>query len=69
KSEARPRVTPAQRVEAFKRWDANADGRLTLDEYKDGLKGQDDLEGRFKRFDKDGDGKLTLEEFAGPTVK
>jgi N-acetylgalactosamine-6-sulfatase len=69
KSETKPRVTPAQRVEAFKRWDADADGRLTLDEYKAGLKGQDDLEGRFKRFDKDGDGKLTVEEFAGPQIK
>jgi len=64
-----PRVTPGQRARAFARWDTNKDGVLTLEEYKAGLKGQDDLEARFKNFDKDGDGKLTRDEFVGPAAK
>ena len=53
----------------FNRWDTDKDGFLTLDEYKTGLKGQDDLDSRFKRFDKNGDGHVTREEFIGPTAK
>ena len=59
-------VTPEVRAKAFDRWDTNKDGFLTLDEYKAGLKGQENLEDRFKNFDKNGDGKLTREEFVGP---
>jgi len=63
------RTTPEQRSKAFARWDANHDEQLTLDEYKAGLKGQDDLDARFKRFDHNGDGKLTGEEFTKPIAK
>ena len=63
------RTTPEVRAKAFARWDTNHDDQLTLDEYKVGLKGQDDLDNRFKRFDHNGDGKLTGEEFTKPTAK
>ena len=66
---ATQRTTPEQRAKAFARWDTNHDDQLTLDEYKAGLKGQDDLDARFKRFDHNGDGKLTGEEFTKPTAK
>jgi hypothetical protein len=62
-------VTPEVRAKAFTRWDTNKDGFLTLDEYKAGLKGQDNLDARFNNFDKNGDGKLTREEFVGPSAK
>ncbi|MEI6236051.1 MAG: sulfatase-like hydrolase/transferase [Planctomycetota bacterium] len=58
-------VTPEVRAKAFDRWDTNKDGSLTLEEYKAGLKGQDNLEDRFKSFDKNGDGKVTRDEFIG----
>ena len=60
-------VTSEVRAKAFTRWDTNNDSILTLDEYKAGLKGQDDLDSRFKNFDKNSDGKLTREEFVGPS--
>ena len=62
-------VTPEVRAKAFERWDTNKDGFLTLDEYKAGLKGQENLDQRFKTFDKNGDGKVTREEFVGPAAK
>lgn len=62
-------VTPEVRAKAFVRWDTNHDGQLTLDEYKIGLKGQQNLEDRFRRFDHNGDGKLTREEFVGRLAK
>jgi arylsulfatase A-like enzyme len=58
-------VTPEQRIRALARWDTNHDGFLTLEEYRKGLSGQDNLEKRFTNFDKNGDGKLTREEFVG----
>lgn len=64
-----PKVTPAVRAKAFNRWDTNKDDTLTLDEYKAGLKGQENLEARFKNFDKNGDGTLTRDEFIGPSEK
>jgi N-acetylgalactosamine-6-sulfatase len=63
------KVTPEQRAMALARWDTNRDGVLTLEEYKAGLKGQDNLETRFKGFDKNGDGRLTREEFVGPSAR
>jgi N-acetylgalactosamine-6-sulfatase len=62
-------VTPEVRAKAFARWDTNKDDMLTLDEYKAGLKGQDNIESRFKNFDKNGDGKLTRDEFINPSAK
>jgi len=50
-------------------WDTNRDDILMLDEYKMGLKGQDNLEARFKSFDKDGDNKLTREEITGSPAR
>ena len=52
--------------EVFKKLDANADGSITLDEFKAGPRAQKDpahAEEAFKKMDKDGDGKVTLEEF------
>lgn len=65
----RATVTPEVRGRAFVRWNTNKDDWLTLDEYKAGLKGQEDLEARFTRFDKNSDGKLTREEFVGQPAK
>ena len=62
-------ATPEARAKAFDRWDTNKDGFLTVDEYKAGLREQENLEARFKNFDKNGDGKLTREEFVGPAAK
>ena len=53
----------------FTRWDTNKDGYLTLDEYKAGQKGGENLEARFKNFDKNNDGKLSREEFVSPGAK
>lgn len=62
-------ATSGTRAKAFARWDTNKDDALTLDEYKAGLKNQDNFEARFKNFDKNGDGKLTREEFVHPSAK
>ncbi len=60
-------ATPEQRTNAYKRWDRHHDTKFTLDEYKAGQQGQDDLDARYKRFDKNGDGYVTCEEFIGPS--
>jgi arylsulfatase A-like enzyme len=59
---AAPKAGP-DRNAAFDRWDKNRDGKLTFEEYSQGL-GKPDAPERFKRFDTDGDGILTREEFA-----
>ncbi len=53
----------ADRGRAFQRWDKDGDGKLTLEEYRNGLNRKDDAPQRFKKFDTDGDGILTREEF------
>lgn len=49
----------------FKRKDADADGSLSLEEYKKGLpeKALARADERFKKLDTSGDGKLSLDEF------
>lgn len=53
----------SDRAAIFKRWDKDADGKLSFDEYKAGLGKKEDAGQRFKNFDKNGDGVLTAEEF------
>lgn len=50
-----------ERVDAFKKADANADGKLSLDEFKTMAKGPD-AEKKFTAADTDKDGFLTPEE-------
>ena len=49
----------------FKRKDADADGALSLEEYKKGMpeKALAKADARFKKLDTSGDGKLSLDEF------
>lgn len=54
------------RAAIFKKWDTNADGQLTLEEYTTGFVRKDEAPQRFKTFDKDNDGKLTHDEFTKP---
>lgn len=54
------------RARAFKRWDKNEDGVLTLEEYTAGLSKKARAKERFQKFDKNSDGKLTREEFINP---
>lgn len=61
------KATAGVRAAAMKRWDADGDGELTLEEYRAGLK-QPDAEQRFRRFDTNGDGRLTRDEFVGGSV-
>ncbi len=60
KKDGRPAAS--DRHETFKRWDTDHDGKLKLEEYKNGLK-KSDAEERFKRFDTNHDGELTEAEF------
>ncbi len=48
--------------ELFKKWDENADGKLSQAEYV-GKKTAAEDEAEFKKLDKDADGFVTLEEF------
>ena len=55
---------------AFNKRDANADGKLTLDEFKGKKQGEraDRATKRFKKLDTDGDGFIGFQEFkAGKT--
>ena len=58
-----PQKPALDRAAIFKKWDANHDGKLTLEEYKAGLGKKEDAEQRFKNFDTNHDGVLTEEEF------
>jgi Ca2+-binding EF-hand superfamily protein len=72
-AQAKKAPNPAK---VFHRKDADGDGKLTLEEFKTGMKEQaaEKADARFKKLDKDGDGTLSLEEFtdgmkAGPAKK
>ena len=62
----RPRPPPG---EIFKKLDTDANGKVSLAEFKAGPRAQKDpakAEEIFKRMDKDSSGDLVLEEFARP---
>jgi N-acetylgalactosamine-6-sulfatase len=65
--ETKPAAPAQDRSAIFKRWDKNADGHLTLQEYTSGFAKKDEAPQRFKTFDKDGDGKLSRSEFVTPS--
>lgn len=52
----------ADRMEAFKKADVNADGKLSLDEFKTFAKDKTDAEKKFTTADTDKDGFVTPEE-------
>ena len=65
----KPKQDPAA---AFKKLDANADGKLTFEEFKAGprwKKEPEKADGVFKKRDKDGNGHITLEEFTAKPEK
>lgn len=57
--------------EQFKKLDKNADGKVSLDEFKGKKTGEkaEHAEEIFKAKDKDGDGFLTMEEFTAKVKK
>ena len=65
----RPKMDPA---EAFKKMDANTDGKVNLEEFKASPRWKKDpakADEMFKKRDKDGDGNITLEEFTAKPEK
>jgi Ca2+-binding EF-hand superfamily protein len=49
--------------ELFKKWDANSDGKVTLEEFVKGTGGKEEkLKEYFSKMDKNADGVVTLEE-------
>jgi N-acetylgalactosamine-6-sulfatase len=59
-------ASPATRARAFKNWDKDQNGVLTVEEYRAGLANNQNAESRFRNFDRNGDGRLTREEFIDP---
>ena len=66
----KPKEKPSPEQQ-FKRMDKNADGKLSVDEFKGKRQGDKatKAEETFKKKDKDNDGSLTLEEFKGKGKK
>ena len=65
----KPKANPE---EAFKKLDKDADGSVSLEEFKASPRGQKEpakAEEYFKKKDKDSNGKLTLEEFKAHAPK
>jgi hypothetical protein len=65
----KPKQDPAA---AYKKLDANADGKLTLEEFKAGprwKKEPEKADGVFKKRDKDSSGDISLEEFTAKPEK
>ncbi len=58
-----PATAKTDYAAAFKRWDKNSDGTLSLEEYTNGLAKKENAPQRFKNFDKNGDGRVTEDEF------
>ncbi len=52
--------------EAFKKFDKDSSGDISLEEYKAGKPDATKAEASFKKLDANGDGKVTLEEFKAP---
>lgn len=62
---SRDATSPQSRERIFQGWDKNADGFLSLEEYRNGLTNKDNAAARFQRFDRNGDGKVARAEFVG----
>jgi len=60
---ATKQLSAAERQAIFKRWDADHNGKLTLEEYAKGLPEKQEAPMRFKNFDTDGNGELSEAEF------
>jgi hypothetical protein len=68
-ADAKPKVSPE---EAFKKLDKDADGAVSLDEFKASPRGKKDpakAEEYFKKKDTDANGKLSLDEFKAKSEK
>ena len=59
----------ADKMEAFKKADVNADGKLSLDEFKTFAKDKTDVEKKFTAADTDKDGFVTPEELKAAHAK
>ncbi|MCB1236337.1 MAG: sulfatase-like hydrolase/transferase, partial [Verrucomicrobiae bacterium] len=65
-SPANAKGKPIDRAVVFKRWDKDADGFLSLEEYTNGLAEKSRAPQRFAAFDKNQDGQVSPEEFMNP---
>lgn len=69
---AKPDKPKPDPVAAYKKLDANANGKLTLEEFKAAprwKKEPEKAEGMFKKRDKDSSGDISLEEFTAKPEK